>query len=205
MGLIVFAARTPLYFLILWTAALHTVFAIFYSSVDSYVYLIPTLLCFAIGIGLALIELTNQLSQRWSFLRVVLGLLMIAYFAGRSITFVSQVNAANDARAEAFGKEVLSAAPKNAIIFAKGDNAVFALWYFHFALAESKDSVVIATDLLHFDCYQDTIHETYPSLVIQGPFPWPETIMLTNPTRAMCYARYSNHTEFNCTDPLISP
>lgn len=82
------------------------------------------------------------------------------------------VDASQDARAGNFVKEVFALAPENAIVFTEGDQATFSLWYFHFALDERADLVLLATDLLHYDWYQESMKRTYPSLVLKGPFPW---------------------------------
>lgn len=205
IGLVVFGSRSRLYILTAWMAAVSLAFAVFYRSVDSYVYLIPMFISFAIWIGLGIGGLVKGLSQRLPILGVGLGLILIGYFVGRSVTHVSEVDASNDDRAESFGREVLSAAPENAMIFAKGDRAIFTLWYFHFALSERPDLAVIATDLLHFDWYQENLRSTYPSLVVPGPFPWPETIVIANPRHPACYVRYSDHAEIECSKPLTSP
>lgn len=52
------------------------------------------------------------------------------------------VDSSGDIRAEIFGKIILERTPVDAIIFAEGDQAVFALWYFHFALGERPDIVI---------------------------------------------------------------
>jgi len=205
MGLFMSGVPTRLYIFTSWIAVVSLVFGLFYSSVDFYIYLIPMFISFAIWIGLGSAGLIRQVPQRFSILGLGLGLLLIGYFTVRSATQVSHVDASHDLRAESFGREVLVAAPKDAIIFAKGDQAVFALWYFHFALKERPDLIVIAEDLLHFDWYQETLQKTYPSLVVPGPFPWPETMARTNPLHSVCYVRYSNLTELQCSVPLSPP
>jgi hypothetical protein len=76
---------------------------------------------------------------------------------------------------------------------------VFALWYFHFALEERPDLVVVASDLLHFDWYLESLRARYPSLVLPGPLPFPETLATANPARAVCYVAYTDRTEIDCT------
>lgn len=205
IGLIMFRMPSRLYVLTLWLATVSFALALFYGSVDSYVYLIPMFLSFAIWIGLGVAGLVHLVTQRSSILGLGFGLLLIGYIAGRSATQVGFVDASNDLRAESFGREVLAIAPQDAIIFAKGDQAVFALWYFHFALHERPDLQVLATDLLHFDWYQENLHVTYPALVVPGLFPWPETIVQANPLRATCYVRYSTFTELECSGPISPP
>ena len=134
---------------------------------------------------------------------MALGLIAVGYFVIRPGTYLAQVDASGDRRAETFGREVLLEAPRQAIVFAKGDRAVFTLWYFHFALGERPDLAVVAVDLLHFDWYQETLRATYPSLSVPGPFPWPETLSGANPSRAVCYVRYSDETEMDCSQESI--
>jgi hypothetical protein len=205
LGLVVFGSRSRFYALTAWIAAVSLVFAVFYRSDDSYVYLIPMFIAFSIWIGLGIAGLVTRVSQRFPTLGVGLGLLALGYFAGRSVVYVNQVDASGDLRAEAFGRKVLSVVPENAMIFAKGDRAVFTLWYFHFALRERPDLAVMASDLLHFDWYQENLQSTYPSLVVPGPFPWPETMTLANPSRPTCYVQYSGQTEIDCAQPLTTP
>jgi hypothetical protein len=123
---------------------------------------------------------------------------MIGYFALRPVTYLAQVDASGDRRAETFGREVLSEAPGGAILFARGDRAVFTLWYFHFALGERPDLILVAEDLLHFDWYQENLRATYPALILPDPPLFPETLTGANPSRPACYVRYSDHTEMKC-------
>jgi hypothetical protein len=92
----------------------------------------------------------------------------------------------------------MSEAPEQAIVFARGDRAVFSLWYFHFALRERPDLIVIAQDLLHFDWYQESLRAAYPALSLPGPFPWPETVASANTGRPVCYAEYTELTKLEC-------
>ena len=206
IGLFVFGTFSRLYILTSWTAAVSLAFSLFYGSVDFYIYLIPMFICFAIWIGLGLAGLFRKIPQRFYELGLGLGaLIIIGYFAGRAITHIDQVDASDDLRAESFAREVLARVPQDAIVFAKGDQAVFALWYFHFALHERPDLLVLATELLHFDWYQENLVETYPTLVIPGPFPWPETVVRANPKRPVCYVQYNDHAQVDCSKPLTSP
>jgi hypothetical protein len=201
LGLVLFGKVSRLYLLTTWTALVFSVFAIFYRSVDSYVYLIPVLISFALWIGAGISGLARAFPQRFASLGLVLGVLMTAYFLARSATNFRQVDASQDLRAENFGREVLSAAPEHALVFAEGDQAVFTLWYFHFALEARPDLVVLASDLLHFDWYQQGLRARYPSLVLPGPLPFPETITLANPSRAVCYVQYTDRAVIDCKIP----
>lgn len=205
IGLVFFGKRSRLYILGAWIALASLGFAVLYGSKDSFLYLIPLLVSFAIWIGLGLAGLAGSLRSHRPVWRLALGVIVIGYFAIRPLTYMVEVDASHDRRAEMFGREVLSAAPEDAIVFTKGDRAVFALWYFHFALAQRSDLSVLAEDLLHFDWYQQTLRATYPSLVVPGPFPWPQSIASANPSRPVCYVQYSDHPEMDCSKPIQSP
>jgi hypothetical protein len=205
LGLLVFGSRFRLYLLTAWMAGISLVFAMLYGSHDSYVYLIPMLICFSIWIGWGLAGLVRGISQKYPIAGLSLALLLIVYFAARAAVPWNEVDASEDLRAESFGREVLAAAPENAMLFAKGDEAVFTLWYFHFALGQRPDLVVVATDLLHFDWYQETLRSTYPSLIVPGPFPWPETMAFANPLRAACSVEYVEPMQLQCSEPPTAP
>jgi hypothetical protein len=108
------------------------------------------------------------------------------------------VDASHDQRAEQFGRDVIGQAPDHAIVFAKGDRAVFALWYFHFALHERPDLAIVAVDLLHFDWYQQNLRVPYPGLNVPGPFPFVETVIVANPDRPKCYVEYQQLPQIQC-------
>jgi hypothetical protein len=144
------------------------------------------------------------ISRNFPRLGLNLGVLILGYFLVRGATYFRQVDASKDGRAENFAQEVLSAAPENALIFAKGDQAVFAMWYFHLALRQRPDLVVIATDLMYFDWYQETLRVAYPALKLPGPFPWPETVAQANPANPVCYIEYVEQVVIDCELPEYS-
>jgi len=205
LALVVYGRLSRLYGLTAWIALIFSAFAILYGSIDSYLYLIPVILAFSLWIGLGINSLGQEFAGRFPGLGSILGILMVAYFVGRGFLNLKQVDASQDLRAEMFSQDVLTTVPEDSIVFAKGDQAVFALWYSHFALRQRTDLVVIASDLLHFDWYQETLETTYPGLKLPSPFPWPQTVAAANPTRPACLVEYTQETEIECTLPGTAP
>lgn len=41
--------------------------------------------------------------------------------------------------------------------------------------------------------------------VVPGPFLWPEALISANPSRPVCYMRYTNYTELDSRMPVTSP
>jgi hypothetical protein len=198
IGLIVFFKSSPLYRNMIWVVAIFTAFSIFYATSDSFLYLIPVFMCYAIWIGGGLAGLMDAFDQRFQKGGMVIGLIFILILFFHAGNAWPQVDASRDQRPEQFGRDVLSQAPDHAIVFAEGDRAVFALWYFHFALRERLDLNIVAVDLLHFDWYQQNLRSTYPDLNVPGPFPFAESIISANPNRSVCYVEYKQLPQIQC-------
>jgi hypothetical protein len=198
IGLFVFYKPSHLYINTIWTVSIFTFFAIGYSTTDSYMYLIPAFSCFAIWIGLGVSGLMDMFHQRFRKFETGIGLVVILFLFLQAGNHWASVDASKDMRAEQFGKDVLLQAPENAVIFAKGDKAIFAMWYFHYALQGRPDIAVVATDLLHFDWYQKSLHTNYPKLNLPGAYPFASTVMAANPDRPVCYVEYVQKAEISC-------
>ena len=185
-GLVFFFRPSRWNRLSLWIMGVHGIFAVIYGADDSFLYLIPAFLCFAVWIGLGYLGMANSLSRRLGGAGTILGLSIILYLFVISGTHWPEVDASADLRAEQFGRQVLAQAPLQALVFVQGDRATFTMWYFHYALHERPDLVFIATDLLPFEWYQDILRNTYPDLVMPDLAPFPEVVIASNPGREVC-------------------
>jgi hypothetical protein len=198
IGLVVFFKPTRLYFSLLWIVVVSSVFAIGYATTDAFLYLIPAFLSFAIWIGMGLAGLMDAIPERFRSIKPLIGLAFILVLLLQARIHRPLVDASRDQRAESFGTEVLTLAPANAIVFASGDRAVFALWYFQYALRNRPDLVIVATDLLQFPWYEQTLHATYPDLNLPVAFPFAETVIVANSEHPVCYVQYIQSAEISC-------
>ncbi len=186
IGVIFFFKPSRLYFITIASAVLSFLFAAVYNSFDAYVYLLPILVSMAIWIGIA----TGGL-MRWGSTRK-----RVTEFATLAVTVVfglmlllqrwPQMDASRDTRAEDFGAQAMQLIPPDGLVFADGDRAIFTLWYFHYALRQRPDVVIVATDLLYYDWYLDTLRATYPTLVIEGDVVWSGSLVSQNLARPVC-------------------
>ncbi len=199
IGLIVFYKFPRLYQNTIWTFAVFLFFAILYFSKDSFLYLIPAFLCFAIWIGMGLDGLMNA-AAGFPKLRSAIGIIFILYIFLLAGKHLPEVDASHDTRAEDFGKEVLTQIPANAIVFTKGDEAVLSMWYFHYALHERADIVIVATDLLPLPWYQDMLRNNYRALTLPDFFTFAEVVAASNPERKVCYVQYDISTQIMCRE-----
>ncbi|NOY99950.1 MAG: DUF2723 domain-containing protein [Chloroflexi bacterium] len=198
IGAVVFFQASRLYIVTLWCFFSFSIFAFGYRTADSYLYLIPAFISVSIWIGLGVGGLLEMSKNRLHNVVMVAAFAFLLYVLGLSLANYQVVDASRDYRAENFGKEVMEKAPADAIVFAEGDQAVFALWYFRFALKERPDLAVIATDLLHYDWYQEGIRLQYPSLILPSTFLWEEIVTASNPQRPVCYVKYEDRTYIHC-------
>jgi hypothetical protein len=204
IGLIVYFKPSIFYVNTIWIVVAFSAFSIIYATSDSFLYLIPVFLCFAIWVGLGLYGLGNVFSQYFRAGNLIIGLAFILILFAQAGVNWHQIDASGDQRAEQFGGDVMSKAPAHALVFAQGDRAVFTLWYFQYALQNRPDIAIVAVDLLHFDWYQQTLRLNYPDLNVPAPFPFAESLAIANPARPVCYAEYIQLPQIQC-DPANGP
>ncbi len=199
LGLVWYFRPSRWILLTVWMFATNTAFAVLYHTEDSYIYLIPAIISFAIWLGWGCACLSNLLSRRWQPAGGILGALTIVYLLGLAAWHRPQVDASRDLQAENFAKHALAVLPQKAIVLANGDAVVFALWYEVFALKQRADLAVLAEDLLPFDWYRESLRVTYPGLAIPDhPDIWAAAIQRENASRPFCFLSAEDTTMISC-------
>jgi hypothetical protein len=168
-GLLYGAPRYPRFvWLTVAVALLASAFAIAYNSSDSYAYLIPFYITFAIWIGLGAARVL-ALAGRWRVGPAV-AVVALAIWLGLGVASAfGQVDASQDRRAIAFAERVLAEAPPEAIVFTADDRDTFPLWYYHYALAARPDIAVVVEPLMQFDWYRRNLRAVYPARHVPDP------------------------------------
>jgi hypothetical protein len=188
-GLLFAPASRRAHAVTLWLTGTSVAFALAYQTSDAAVYLLPAVLCLALWLGLGLAALFEWLGEgaRGSWLLAAGWVLLIAIGA---LVHWPAVDASHDRRAEDFGRAVITTAPSRALIFTAGDRDTFALWYFHFALGQRPDIVILVEPLLDFDWYRAGLQSTYPDLILPaaGQLSWKAAIRANN-ARPACDSR----------------
>jgi hypothetical protein len=166
-------------------AAAYSIFAIAYNTADSYAYLLPVYLIFAIWIGLGAAVLLGW-AGRWHALAIpAVALALALALIGRAPATSRTVDASADERAIAYGRAALAAAPIGAIVISAADRDTFPLWYYHYALGQRADLAVIVEPLLDFDWYRQNLRAVYPGLRIPDApgTEWAAALAAANPSR----------------------
>ena len=145
------------------------VYAFFYDTGDSHVYLIAPLLFLALcwGEGAAgLVRLARPLARSWR--RLVLVAIALLPLLSLGLHW-SESDPDDDWLLHAYFTQVLDAVEPGALVLARGDGPTFALWYGVYAEQHRTDVTVVSGPLLAFIWYRDHIRHLYPDLVVAEP------------------------------------
>ena len=178
--------KTRLPWLPLWIFTWFSIFAIFYNTANSHVYLIPALLTGAIWIGTTAASLWTA-SWKGNPLGKALVLLMLAIILVQLPITLAQVDPRSDLRAtnyHAYAQEVI---PQNALVFTHNDAETFPLWYLHFGLREQLGWRIVVLPLTQYDWYRQSLAAAYPDLTLPQPGEtWESGLVASNPTLSVC-------------------
>ncbi len=169
-----------------WVAAASLVFSLGYDTIDSYIYLLPFFLVFAIWIGCGLGKLAGLLDGKPKWIGLAAGGLLLLSLGVMAVLNFPKLDLSKDQRAAQFEKTVFAALPPQAIVVAKGDEALFAMWYAHFVRKDRPDIAVLADGLLNQAWYFDVLHATYPTLKISLQAVSSGSVEQANPARPLC-------------------
>jgi len=176
-----------------WVAVVNIVWSLSYATTDSYVYLLPFFLVFAIWIGLGVGTINRQLAPRKNWIRLGVSGILLASIWGLAIMNYPSIDLSKDHSSEKFAQEAVAALPPQAIVVTKGDLALFSLWYYHYVLKERPDIAVVGNGLLLSSWYRDgVLHDTYPTLnaslsvSLTASSTSQDFIAHANPTRPVC-------------------
>jgi hypothetical protein len=154
-------------------------YALFYNTTDSYVYLIPSFLVFALWLAIGAVyvrgligSLAAKRKRDGIFMPPRLQeLLALSLFLLPVFLFYSnlpEVSLRGDEEAYAYATSVLANAPPDAIIIADTDAHVFALWYVRYVETTEPAPLIVARGLLPYQWYQDSLGWQRPGVSLPG-------------------------------------
>jgi hypothetical protein len=190
--------RSHFYLASAWLVLIYSVFSILYYSPDSYVYLIPVLISISIWMGLGSEWVIERISTKYRYFKPAAELGIIAFILIHAILELPKMDLSADHTAERYAQVLLNSAPNKAIIFTEGDEATFALWYFHYSYHQRPDIALVSSDLLTQPWYKDVLNYTYPDLII-GDRSQEQDVILDNPLRTVCQSRPDLQEAISCS------
>lgn len=151
-----------------------SIYATFYLTADSYVFLIPSVvigvLCIALGAQFLLrqAEALVQDTGRRIAADAVLASIAFLLVPGLSlIRFADEYSLRSDVAARNYPQHVFSQAPSDAVILGDGDQRLFTLWYQRYVEEPDSERIIVARNLLQFEWYRRTFGERHPELGLQ--------------------------------------
>jgi hypothetical protein len=145
------------------------VYAFFYDTGDSHVYLLPLMLLLALwwGEGVrGLLHLVERLRPLWR--RLALAALVVLPLASLALHWRA-ADLSDDWFAQAYMAQALDGVEPDSLVIVRGDRATFALWYGVYAEGRRPDVAVVSGPLLAYIWYRDNVRHQYPDLILNEP------------------------------------
>lgn len=161
--------RTRLFFSLLLMFVPPFGYAILYAQRDVVLYLLPafgvTLLWMVYGVADILKWLKDDRLLRGA--AIALFALLPVY---NLVTHFSAMDVSRDRTAFEYAEKNFQGLPVDAVLFADGDEALFALWYYRHAIAfQNARSVIVSQGLVRYDWYYDSLRRIMSEVKFQEP------------------------------------
>jgi hypothetical protein len=152
-------------------------YSVTYDTTDSYVYLIPSYIIFAVWVAYGAWYLLREIWLTWgtrkrdragngSRLIWVASLCLFLLPALVARTNLPAVNLSADRQAYEYASQVLASTPPDAVVLADTDAHIFSLWYVRYVVATEPTAAIVAEGLFQYRWYRDALRREHPQLVI---------------------------------------
>ena len=160
--------RPFMLFSLIWIL-LASVYAFFYDTHDSHIYLLPPVLLLALWWGEGagyLLRLAGHLGQGGQ--RLVLAGLMALPLLSLALHWQAS-DLSEEWTAHAYAYQALEDVAPGGLVLVRGDGPTFALWYGVYAEGLRQDVAVVSGPLLDYHWYRVNIRDLYPELIVSEP------------------------------------
>jgi hypothetical protein len=144
-------------------------YAFFYDTGDSQMYLMPAVMMAALWWGEGTRNLLNLVRRWWPRWRPVALVLVILFPVGSLALHWQAVEPDDDWMVHAYISQVLEAVEPGGLVIVRGDGPTFALWYGLYAEEQRPDVAVVSGPLLAYIWYRDHVRHLYPQIVVNEP------------------------------------
>ncbi len=170
-------------------------YAFFYATTDSYVYLTPLLLPLALAWGKGadhLLQVAQRFGPAWR--RAALAVILLLPIGSLALHWQA-ADLSHDRTAHDYMQQVLDVAAPGALIIVQGDGPTFALWYGLYAEGQRPDVAVVSGPLLAYPWYREQVRQLYPEMAISEltngsatPNDWVREMIADNLDHRVVYA-----------------
>ncbi|MFQ5577253.1 MAG: hypothetical protein ACE5G8_09740, partial [Anaerolineae bacterium] len=144
------------------SAGAYAVYALGYTTADSFVFVLPLFLFAGLAAGLGAAEVGRLVSNPARRAMVMAALVAAPVLWGGANA--PRLTLRHDAAAETFWRSVLQQAPPGAILLTGDERHTFTLWYARFVLRRRPDVAIIDTRLLAYPWHRADLGRAYPDL-----------------------------------------
>lgn len=193
-------ARRPLAVAFLAWSLLTGLYAFFYATTDSYIYLVPILLPLALAWGTGagyLLRLAERKGPTWRRAALVIILLLPL---GSLAKHWHAADLSDSGMGEISMQRALDAVVPDALVIVKSDWQTFVLWYLLYAEGQRPDVAVVSGPLLAYPWYRDQVRRLYPELAV--PEPVGEAVIADELVRELIAGNLDQRTVY-ATDPPV--
>lgn len=162
--------RRFLAFSLTWILPL-AIYAFFYDTGDSYIYLLPPLMLLALwwgGGASYLLNLVDKWTQRQAWQQLALIIILLLPLASLILHW-QQVDLSDNWQAHAYTFQALEGVEPDSLIVVRGDRPTFALWYGVYAEEQRSDVAIVSGPMLAYIWYRDHVRHLYPHLAVTNP------------------------------------
>ncbi len=162
-------------FSLLWVIPV-SLYAILYTTRDSFVYLVPVMWMMALWIIAGLDTTTDWAGDKFSIdsnrVAIAIGVFVLMAAVALVVIRMPYQSLRHDNEATVWLQEIINTVEPNSIIVSSSDNETFALWYAAWASGELLDqapNVMVVNDSLYqFAWYRRLQHELHPEVAGSG-------------------------------------
>ena len=193
-------ARRPLAVAFLAWSLLTGLYAFFYATTDSYIYLVPILLPLALAWGTGagyLLRLAERKGPTWRRAALVIILLLPL---GSLAKHWHAADLSDSGMGEISMQRALDAVVPDSLVVVKSDWQTFVLWYLLYAEGQRPDVAVVSGPLLAYPWYRDQVRRLYPELAV--PEPVGEAVIADELVRELIAGNLDQRTVY-ATDPPV--
>ena len=154
--------------MLLVTTGLYSAYAMLYNTTDSYVYLLPVYVAFALwlaqGARFLLGVVTSARRTRSAWPTTLTCIVLLALPLQTLAVNLPSMNLRRDRAAYDYGTQALAQVPDRCIIFSGSDPHTFTLWYLARVVTGRTLVAIVDRDLLGYDWYIANLRQAYPWL-----------------------------------------
>jgi hypothetical protein len=155
-------------FTLVWTG-LVGIYAFFYNTGDSHVYLLPVFLLMALWWGEGIRRLLLLVRRRFpAWYKVALVVVLLLPLVSLGMHW-QEAKTGDDWQVHTYIDQALDTVPPGGLVVVRGDRPTFALWYGVYAEGRRPDIAVVNGPMMAFIWYREHVRYHYPSLTLNEP------------------------------------